>query len=315
MRLNPALAFILASFAVSGFAPGRSDSQTQPAPQPSLQIEAVAIDGDGNPVADMRPNDFEVWVGRFRVPIESLTWVTPSTRERPGRLIVLLLDDITVNPVLVARSREVAEHFVDQVKPGDRMGVVMLNGGPMELTSDAARLRSQISRFKQSLGITPVDRLGEQLLAKVTGIAQALVEAPEGRKILVAIGSGWLLDTPIPPGGMGGGFDLREEWFAATRALALAHMPYYVIDPGGVGASSRVGAHGLAREAGGHSFVNTNDLDGAADRILVEADNYYVIRIGDPPVGRTAVMRELDVKTGRRGVTLRTRGGIPGSGR
>lgn len=282
--------------------------------KPLLQIEAAAVGGDGNPVADMRPNEFEVWIGGFRVPIESLTWVTPSAQERPGRLFVLLLDDVTLDPTLVGRTRDVAKHFVDQMTSGDRMGVVMLNGGPMELTPDAARLRAQIDRFRQSLGVTPIDRLGEQLLAKVAGIAQAIVEAPESRKVIVGIGSGWLLDTPIPPAGIGGGPSLRDEWFAATRALALAHAPYYVIDPGGVGASRQVGTQGLARETGGHAFLNTNDLDGAAERILREAANYYVIRVGDPPVGRKAVMRELDVRALRKGVTVRARRGIPGGG-
>ena len=291
------------------------DQESQAKAGPQLQIEAVVVDDEGNAVADMRPTEFEVWIGGFRVPIQSLTWVTPSTSERSGRLIVLLLDDISVNPTLAGRSRDVAKHFVDQMKPGDRMGVVMLNGGPLELTADAARLRSQIDRFRQSLGVMPVDRLGQQLLSKVALIGQSLVEAPEARKILVAIGSGWLLDTPIPPGNIGGGLDLREEWFAATRALALAHMPYYVIDPGGIGAFRQVASHGLAREAGGHSFINTNDLDGAADRILREADNYYVIRVSDPPVGRAAVMRELDVRTKRDDVTVRARRGIPGGGR
>lgn len=314
MRIEAAIALFLVSCSASALG-SRPDQEPKVPGGPQLQIEAAIVDGDGNPVPDVRPNELEVWIGGFRVPIESLTWVTPSTRERPGRLIVLLLDDVTVNPTLVARSRDVAKHFVDQMKPGDRMGVVMLNDGPMELTADAARVRSQIDRFRQSLGVTPVDRLGQQLLSKIAFIGQSLVEAPEGRKILVAIGSAWLLDTPVPPGDIGGGLNLREEWFAATRALALAHMPYYVIDPGGVGASRRVGSHGLAREAGGHPFINTNDLVGAADKILREADSYYVIRVGDPPVGRKAVMRELDVRTERRGVTVRARRGIPGSGR
>jgi VWFA-related protein len=314
MRTTAAIALVLVWCIASGLAGGRLQ-ETQVKSGPQLQIEAVVLDDDGNPVKDMRPNEFEVWIGGFRVPIESLTWVTPSTRERPGRLIVLLLDDITLDPTLVGRAREVAQHVVDQLQPGDRMGVVMLNGGPMELTADAARLRSQIDRFRQALGVTPVDRLGEQLLAKIASIGQSLIEAPEGRRILVAIGSSWLLDTPIPPSGISGGLNLKEEWFAATRALALTHMPYYVIDPRGVGFSRQVGSAGLAREAGGHAFINTNDLDGAADRILREADNYYVIRVADPPVGRKAVMRELEVKTKRDGVTLRARRGIPGGGR
>lgn len=301
---------LLALLLLGGLAPVIA-AQDAPA-KPILEIEAVVVDDDGKPVHDMRPAEFEVWIAGARVPIESVRWVSPSDQERAGRLFVLLLDDVTLDPTLATRTREVAKHFVDGMMPGDRMGVVMLNGGPMEITSEPARLRGHIDRLRQSLGVTPVDRLGEQLLAKLTGIAQAIVEAPEPRRIIVAIGSAWLLDTPIPPGEIGGGRNLREEWFAATRALALAHAPYYVIDPAGVGAR-RVGTHGLARETGGHPFINTNDLDGAADRILQEASHYYVLRVADPPFGRKAVMREADVRTSRRDVTVRARRGIPGA--
>jgi VWFA-related protein len=290
---------------------GRQNPQTSEGPE--ISVEVVAVDGRNNPVADMKPDEFEVWVGTYRVPIRSVTWVTGATRERPGRLIVLLLDDLTLDPTLVSRTRDAAKHFVDRIQPGDRMGVAMLNGGAMELTNEPARLRSQIDRFRQSLGITPVDRLGQQLLARITGIAQGIIEAPEGRRMFVAIGSSWLLNTPVPPAAISGAMNLREEWFAATRALALAHAPYYVIDPRGVGASRNIGIVGLATETGGYAFVNTNDLTGAADKILREADNYYVLRISDPPIGRNAMMRELDVRTSRRGVTLRSRKGIPGS--
>jgi hypothetical protein len=60
--------------------------------------------------------------------------------------------------------------------------------------------------------------------------------------------------------------------------------------------------------------MNTNDLTGAADRIVRELDHYYVIRVGDPPVGQKSALRELDVKVLRRGVTLRAPRSIPGGG-
>lgn len=283
----------------------------QEAPARLLEIDAVAHDRAGNPVADLRPDDVEVWIGGFRVPIESLRVVTPDTDDRPGRLIVLLLDDVTLDPTMVARARDVAKRFVRRMLPGDRMAVVTLNGGAMGLTSDPSRLIGRIDDFRQSLGVIPVDQIGEHLLRSVDAVARSVIEAPERRKTIVAIGSAWLLDTPVPPASIGR--DLRREWRDVIRAMAVADAAYYVIDPRGVG-SSRQAGEGLSRETGGHAFSNTNDLDGAVDRVLREASHYYVIRVGDPPVGRKSPLRELDVRSTRRDVSVRARRAIPGGG-
>src|SRR6478735_12841262 len=67
-----------------------------------IQIDAVAFDGKGAPVLDLKPEELEVWIGHFRVPIDSLTVVTPAASQ--DRLIVLLLDEVTVPPINAARG-------------------------------------------------------------------------------------------------------------------------------------------------------------------------------------------------------------------
>ena len=98
------------------------------------------------------------------------------------------------------------------------------------------------------------------------------------------------------------------------QAMALSNVSLYVIDPTGVALSRRVdtGGSGFARETGGFAFISTNDLDGAADRIMREAADYYLLGVGDPPVGRGADLREVDVKVLRKGVTVRARKTITG---
>jgi hypothetical protein len=98
------------------------------------------------------------------------------------------------------------------------------------------------------------------------------------------------------------------------RAMAAASATLYVVDPGGVGTApfATGGASGFARETGGHAFMNSNDYDAAVDRIFKETSNYYVLDVADPPVGRKAELRELDVRVKRPGVTVRARKWIPG---
>ena len=304
---------LLASLALALVPAGR---QAQPPPDQSKKvvIDVVAVDRKGAPVLDMRPEDFEVRIGHFRVPIESVTAVTPSSADQTGRLIVLVLDDITVAPVNIARVRDVAGRFVDKMAPGDRMAVVMLDsGGGMETTDEAAVLRGAIGRYSPRGGFTTRDGLGQEVLDTISQIARQVMEAPGRRKTIVGIGSGWVFDRPIP-NPIVAGRDLRPQWTDAMRAMAYAKANLYVIDPGGVGTTRAYnGDTGFARETGGHAFVNTNDFKGAVDKILAEAANYYVISVPDPPTGHGADLRELEVTTRRRGVTLRARHALPGS--
>jgi VWFA-related protein len=306
------LPVVLIAIAVSALMHAQDPAGTAPSDR-LLQIQAVALDRKGNPVTDLKREDVEVWINGYRVPIQTLVPVTPATEERAGRLIVLLLDNITIDPRMVLRVREVARRFVTRMLPEDRMAVVLLNGDAVEITSDSSRLLRRIESYNQTGGFVPDAHIGAQVLTTIAALSRDVSEAAERRKAIVAIGSGWLLDAPIPPPQVGA--EVRREWIDAVRAMAIADVNFYVIDPGGVGIS-RVGTgkHGFASDAGGQAFINTNDLNGAVDQILREGQNYYVINVADPPVGRTAPVRELDVRSLRKGITVRARRAIPGGG-
>jgi VWFA-related protein len=277
-----------------------------------ILIDAVAFDRSGVPVVDLKPEEVEVWIGHFRVPVESFTAVTPATDRGDGRLIVLMMDDVTVPLPVGARGKDAARRFVNRMLPGDRMAIVTLDGSSMESTDDKSRLLRTIDAMPlRTGGLIPIDRLGEHVLKNITALSRQMAEASDQRKTIVAIGSGWLFDRPIPPPAVG--TDVRKEWIAAMQAMAAANVNLYVIDPAGL-ANTRAesGGNGFARETGGFAFIGTNDINGAVDRILRESANYYLLGVGDPPVGRGADLRELDVRVLRRGVTARARKTIVG---
>ena len=276
-----------------------------------LLVDAVAVDRQGRPVTDLKQEDVEVWIGHFRVPIESFSAVTPGSPDRDdrgGRLVVLVMDDMTGQLTLIARAKEVARRFVTRMSPGDRMAVVMLNGGAMEATSDSARLLHAIDRYTVgAMGVQTVDNLGVHVLKTVSALAGQMVEGPQQRKAIVIIGNGGLLDRPLPP--PQAGRDLLPEWIETMRTLSMANANVYVIDPIGVGLRTDAGNSGFARETGGVAFLNTNDLNGAADQIMREAGSYYLMTVASPPVGGRG-LRELELKSRRSGVTLRARRAI-----
>jgi VWFA-related protein len=277
-----------------------------------LTVDFVALDRDGMPVTDLKPSDVEVWVGQFRAPVETLTLVTPETDERGGRLIILLLDDVTLRPDVMGRVHEAGHRLVTRMGASDRMAVLTLSGSQTESTADRARLLKAIDSYSvQASGVMRSDVQGRHLLETLASLSAQVVEAPGRRKTIVGIGPAWL-DRPIPPPQQGQ--DLIPEWVHAMRQMAFSNVNYYVIDPQGVG-STRVdgGQEGFARETGGRAYLNTNDLTAAADSIMRESATYYLVEVPDPPVGAKSDLRALNLKSLRKGVTLRARHAIPGS--
>jgi VWFA-related protein len=278
---------------------------------PPLHISAVAYGPDDRPLTDLRKEDIEVWIGGYRIPIETLTVVDPADMER-GRLIVLLLDDTTLPHEFIPHVKDIARRFVNRMAPKDEMSVVALNGDAMESTSDRARLLRSIDAvgLLQAAGVQRFEDIGAQVFRSVAALSRQIVERP-GRKAIVALGPAAAFDTPILPTSVSR--SLLPEWTDAMRATASAGVQFYVVDPGGVGAQPTFnGTSGFARETGGQAFLNTNDFDGVADRILREMSSYYVITVADPPVRRTSDLRELEVKVLRRDVIVRARRAIPG---
>src|SRR5262245_24696845 len=279
-------------------------------PAGQLQIDAVAVDRNGRPVMDLRPQEFEVWIGPDRVPIDTVTVVTPESAGSE-RTTVLILDDLTIALDQMARVRDVARRFVTRMAPGDRLAITTFNAQAAEFTSDRAKLLKRIDDFTVAAsGAVRLEDLGERFLDVLKVMSQQLAEFPSHRKTFVAVGSSWLFDAPLPP--PIAGRDLAPQWIDTMRALAASHASLYVIDPGGVGARP-VRGRGFADQTGGTASVNTNDFDQAVDRILSEAVNYYILSVGDPPIRKGAPLRDLDVRVLRKGVTVHARRAIPGS--
>ncbi|MEO8075503.1 MAG: VWA domain-containing protein [Acidobacteriota bacterium] len=309
--MTPAL---IATALITSLVAAGGHAQRQGEPRPGhLVIDVVALDRHDQPLSDIRRDEVEIWINHYRVPVESFIRITPTDDEPSARSMVLLLDDVTLDPTVIPRAREAARRFVERMSPDDRIGIVTLEGPLIESTGDRARLLQAIDKYSQRLvGPLRRDQLSERVLTTLESVSRQMAEGAGRRKTIVAIGSAWLFDTPIPPPSVGR--DLRPEWTAAMRAMASANASLYVIEPRGVGMTpgGYGGSSGFAREAGGYAFVSTNDLAGAADRILREASSYYLIGVADPPFGRSADLRGVEVRVLRKGVSVRARRAIPG---
>src|SRR3954453_5369638 len=99
MRL--AVAFI--ALVVLEASPASQQAPIEPRPG-RLFIDAVVLDRTNMPVLDVKPSELEVWIVGYRIPIETVTFVTPTSDVPSQRSIVLLLDDINVDPAVVPKA-------------------------------------------------------------------------------------------------------------------------------------------------------------------------------------------------------------------
>ena len=86
-----------------------------------LVIDVVALGRDEAPINDLRRDEVEVWISGYRVPVDSFVSITPG-EPRSERLIVLVLDDMTVPLATTPRVREAARRFA-LVHPARRRGI------------------------------------------------------------------------------------------------------------------------------------------------------------------------------------------------
>jgi VWFA-related protein len=139
-----------------------------------VEVDVVVIDKSGQPVRNLRAEDFELAEDGKPVSIAAFSAVNapPAPREpslpppnrsgssfasneaaQDGRLILIVLDDVltsfTAGRMLFVKS--VARRTVERLGPSDLAGIVTTSGrlgGQAEFTADKARLLEAIDRFR-----------------------------------------------------------------------------------------------------------------------------------------------------------------------
>ena len=130
-------------------------------------------------------------------------------------------------------------------------------------------------------------------------------KATHPRKVLVFIGAPTVFSPQEPSAFSDRGPELSDRWFEAVRDTARNNVSVYAIDP--QGHTGNVGDWGksFAAETGGDAWVNTNNFNGAVDRIWQESGSYYLLGY-TPPINDHRVHR-IEVRVSAPGVTVRAR--------
>jgi VWFA-related protein len=145
-----------------------------------VQVDATVYDAAGQFVLDLTKDDFEVFedgkkqnvdrVEVIDVPVEPRSWpmllsgrpLEPdvyTNQVTPGRLYIIVMDDLHVNPARSLAARRIARLFIEQnMAPNDVAAVVVTSGSlrtAQEFTSNRRLLLEAVDKFQGRKVISP----------------------------------------------------------------------------------------------------------------------------------------------------------------
>ncbi len=318
----------------------------------------VLEDGRARPVAaftavDLPPAAIAAPTGSWMRDVAADATANDITAE--GRLVVIMLDRTIGEGASAINARRIAAAAIEQLSPNDVAAVVYTvnRANPQNFTRDRARLLQAIETpphgteesddaraFFDSLGVAPVPSgscyCGLCAPAAITQTADALAAVRQRRKILLFIGRGISINTPVPPfSGPDCDSRLKDARTAMFRATAIANLTVYTLDPSGVASlniPAGLGIDGrnapsavqrnrtenqvrqdslrvLADQTGGRAVINTNTPGEAVPAIFGESSSYYVLGFHSADQARDGRAHKIEVKVARRGVEVRARTG------
>ena len=341
-----------------------------------VQLDVSVLDDKRQPVRGLSVSDFTVLENRVPRPIRAFTAVniprldhselpvwanavvsdiaTNQAGVQEGRLVIILMDRSIPYQGPSVMAQKVAVAAVEALGPHDLAALVSTSGvyTPQNFTADRGRLVKAIMQrdwstestgFSWSLddGGDPRCLCGLCVLETVTRISDAVREAPRRRKMLLFIGQGLVVNSPLrdlqADPGCGDRLKLaRQKLF---DSLAVSNLTVHSVDPRGLenmGDHTKAAVSGagfdrpvnsgprvrlqqltgaindtlrtqeslriLPERTGGRTVVNTNAPDGKILEIFGESEAYYLLGFERDPAGKADAHRSIEVKVARKGV-------------
>lgn len=268
-------------------------------------LSATAVDGKGQPVTDLRRQELLVLEEGRLQPIVHFA----EGREVPARVLLLVDASGSMNGELKTTSaRMAARQVLSALSPEDKVALAGFDSeywGVVGWTTDKRKVEGGFAELKPFGSTALHDALDRA--------AHDIASHGEGRRAVVVITDG--VDTASK--------GTPEAVIARSRALDVPIYAVTVVSPLDDPRSDRFagrehepaalrGGALLQRYAamsGGSAFLVSDfaGLKKAADRIALELKHQY--RLGyDPPEGPRR-FRRVEVRTTRKGVSVRTRSG------
>jgi VWFA-related protein len=310
-----------------------------------VELTARVTDAQGHFVSHLSKDDFRVFEDGMPQTITDFGLVNLEPPEQPepvsvwrnvepdvssnakpfdGRLYVLVLDDLHVEPRLTGDVGRGARRFIEHyLTDGDMAAVVSTSGqsdAAQELTTSRQLLLAAIDKFTGLQGVVEVaggrPALAGDALSSLRTLTEVLGAVRGRRKAVVYFSEGpsLCLGAQVASGTLG---VLNQDAQAVVAAAARANVAIYSIDPRGLDPSigdcdldaGIQSLRGLSGGTGGFALVNTNDLEGGFERIRQDNSAYYVLGYYPADRGPDGTFRKIEVGTSRPGLEVRARQG------
>jgi VWFA-related protein len=137
-----------------------------------LTIEAAIRDGRGQPVVDLRPDDFTVTIdgeprrvldaqlfghdaGRLTAPVTPIPRFTRAADATPGRVIIIAVDRDTIRAGTEKPVLDTASAMLASLSPADAVGTIGLPVGGSDPTRDHAAAAAAVRTLTGTRPLTP----------------------------------------------------------------------------------------------------------------------------------------------------------------
>jgi Ca-activated chloride channel family protein len=291
----------------------------------NVLVDALVLDGDGNPVPDLTAEDFEIYedgvlqsVATFDVTdwtsyVNQRDEATPASdvNTYPRRFVLILNRQGARFDYLVRAKRGLMNFVVESMADGDEAMVVEI-AHSFKVVQEFRSTKEETLQAVKSLSQMPFDypmgaaRSSQLIYQDLGALADALAALP-GRKVVVLLSNELLTFAPAGAAYSDSGLDLKRT----IAALNQANASVYTIDLRGVESQSSIvgGLSPLATETGGRYLRNQNSFERPLARIGRENQRYYLLSYVPTNSELDGSYRRIEVRVTRPDVEVIARQG------
>jgi Ca-activated chloride channel family protein len=310
--MSPGL--LSATLLLCAVAPPRPAASQDPKPAPSpvfasttdvVNVTVSVRDDDGNFVADLTRDDFEVYENDKRQALQLFSRAeAPGEDEALGLNLGLLLDTSESMLQQLKLSQEAAVRFLENIPRARDLLMIFFDQDIRISRYDSENQQGLFARIHEAKGS------GNTALYDAIAVYLSRVQDTAGRKVLVLLTDGEDSTSTI---GLG-------ELIDMVRSSPVTIYP--VAFTAGFHAGSARGARarafllGLAQQSGGQMFSPTasRELADVYQRILNELSSQYVLGYTSSDTRRDGKYRKLRVELKRKDLKVRHRSGYRAPG-
>jgi VWFA-related protein len=320
-----------------------------------VTVDFAAVGPDGNPVADLTIDQVQLKVGGRIRPIKSFQYVQaagtpprtgvagPFKELSPpfgsnyvgdaGRTIVLIVENESLRPAIARHTTDAAAKFVSGLSPRDRVALVTMPRGGLQidLTRDHARVQQLLAGVSGQASQRDTEsakscRSRETLMA-LSGLLEGLVGFDVAKTIVFISGGILTARRDAPLTGPPGPCEIRPVHYDdVAKAAVEARANFFVIKSDDLVIDSAANAFtdpaasrfrsadeelaGLESLAGVTSglLLRMNPSDHSAfKRVARETSGYYLMAFDPDAPERNGLSHRIDVEVSRPQVAVRVR--------